>query len=62
MKSLHPPTELLRHIDSTPTMLRRAKTLLGEIKMDLQFLSLIVACFALTVLLVYGCEKLRRPS
>lgn len=30
--------------------------------MDLFYLALVVAFFGLSVLLVVGCEKLRRPS
>ncbi len=30
--------------------------------MDLLYLALIVAFFGLSILLVYGCEKLGRPS
>jgi hypothetical protein len=30
--------------------------------MDLLYLALIVAFFGLSVLLINGCEKLRRPS
>jgi hypothetical protein len=30
--------------------------------MDLIYLSLTLACFGLTVLLIYGIEKLGRPS
>jgi hypothetical protein len=34
----------------------------GENKMDWLYLLLIVVFFGLSVLLVYGIEKLRRPS
>jgi hypothetical protein len=30
--------------------------------MDLFYLALLLACFALSALLVYGCEKLRRST
>ena len=30
--------------------------------MDLLFLALIIAFFGLSIFLVHGCEKLRRPS
>jgi hypothetical protein len=30
--------------------------------MDFLYLGLLIACFAITAALVYGCERLRRPS
>ena len=30
--------------------------------MDFVFLAVLIGCFALTVAIVYGCERLRRPS
>jgi hypothetical protein len=60
--SLRRSAQLLRLIDLSLSTLRSATTLSGEIKMDMLFLSTIAAFFGLSVLLVAGCELLRRPS
>jgi hypothetical protein len=60
--SLRPTAKLLQLIDFPLPTLRSARTISGEIKMDWLFLSLIAAFFGVSVLLVAGCELLRRPS